>query len=313
MSSIKIIQFNYLRNEAHFEFLVVFMNLLDRFPGVKAIVQMFLPRFLELFNLLKKLVDAARKSPYTLKLAEADKRIDRCIAGIKAVILSALHHFDPLVVEAARMLNDRLKDFGRIRSKAYEEESAAVQLLIDDLRGKYAAQVTAVGLDVWVTELAAAEAEFSQLFELRNTERALHPQERIRDVQHEIEQLYRKMIALIDADLITNGDTVSGEFAKELNTDISYFNEHNHRQTRKDIINATVEPIGTQPCSGEPVLVIPVVRYAEEGKPVRKLVFSVDFTVTYRNNVNVGNAELIIHGKSAFKGTKTVTFNIESE
>jgi hypothetical protein len=312
MSSIKTIQFNHLRNEAHYEFLVVFLNLLDKFPVVKAVVQMFLPQFLELFNLLKKLVDAAGKSLYTLKLVEADKRIDRCVAGIKAAILSALHHFDPRVVDAARTLNDRVKDFGKIRSKAYEEESAAVQLLIGDLRGKYATQVTTVGLDVWVSELVTAEAEFSHLFELRNTERSLLPQERTKDVLHEIEQIYRKMVALIETNLVVNGASICGEFVKQLNTEITYFNEHTHRHAPKDIAGTTVEPIGTQPFSGEPVLVIPVVWYAEEGKPARKLVFSVDFTLTYRNNVKVGNAELIIHGKGAFKGTKTVTFNIEN-
>lgn len=37
---------------------------------------------------------------------------------------------------------------------------------------------------------------------------------------------------------------------------------------------------------------------------------TVDFSVTYRNNVNVGTATLILHGKGAYKGQKIVTFNI---
>jgi hypothetical protein len=35
-----------------------------------------------------------------------------------------------------------------------------------------------------------------------------------------------------------------------------------------------------------------------------------DFDVTYKNNIHVGTAELTIHGKGAYKGHFTVTFNI---
>jgi hypothetical protein len=35
-----------------------------------------------------------------------------------------------------------------------------------------------------------------------------------------------------------------------------------------------------------------------------------DFSVTYKNNTHVGTAEVTIHGKGAYKGQKTVTFNI---
>jgi hypothetical protein len=41
-----------------------------------------------------------------------------------------------------------------------------------------------------------------------------------------------------------------------------------------------------------------------------KLRFS---AATYKDNVEVGTATLVIHGKGAYKGTKTVTFNIASE
>jgi hypothetical protein len=52
------------------------------------------------------------------------------------------------------------------------------------------------------------------------------------------------------------------------------------------------------------------VHYREDGKETVQLSLGADFAVTYKNNVHVGTAELTIHGKGAYKGQKTVTFNI---
>jgi hypothetical protein len=86
---------------------------------------------------------------------------------------------------------------------------------------------------------------------------------------------------------------------------VKYFNEHSHVKTKKDIETAIVETIPDQTFTGEQIIVIPQVRYED-----RMLVFATDFTVTYSNNIQRGNAELIVHGKGEFKGKKIVTFNI---
>jgi hypothetical protein len=52
--NIKTIKFNYLRNEGHYEFLVVFLNLLNKFPGVLALVLMLVAEFERLLELEKK-------------------------------------------------------------------------------------------------------------------------------------------------------------------------------------------------------------------------------------------------------------------
>jgi hypothetical protein len=42
-------------------------------------------------------------------LAEADRRVDRNITGFNAAVDSALHHYNPAYVEAAKTLEIRLK------------------------------------------------------------------------------------------------------------------------------------------------------------------------------------------------------------
>ncbi|MDR3329040.1 MAG: DUF6261 family protein [Prevotellaceae bacterium] len=307
---IKAIIFSYLRNEAHLEFLLVFRSLLERFPDARALVEMLCAPFAQLLALEQKLVDAARASNFTQLLADVDHRVDRDIAAIKAAIRSAQHHFDPAVAEAARELHDRMKSFGDIKAKAYEEESAAVQRLLADLQGPLVQQTRLVNVAEWVAELANAEAEFVSLFAQRNTELADRPQENLRDVRRQIEEAYHKITACIDTDLILHGEEKCGELARQLNEEVRYFNEHSHHHAKHDLHHAAVDSIADQPFAGKAVTPIPTVRYTDSKGEALELTFAKDFTLTYKDNDRVGTAEVIIHGKGAYKGQKVVTFSI---
>jgi hypothetical protein len=120
------------------------------------------------------------------------------------------------------------------------------------------------------------------------------------------------MTGRIDAAATLDETDTYTEFIRQLNQEIAYFNGHLPHHARKDIANVAVGDIPAQTYTGEPVIVIPDVFYTAEGQQTVKIVFAKDFTVTYRNNVKVGTAELVLHGKGAYKGNKTVTFNIAS-
>ncbi|MDR0667229.1 MAG: DUF6261 family protein [Prevotellaceae bacterium] len=312
MKKIKAIYFVYLRNEAHYEFLWIFRHLLDEYPALRTLIGAMDEAFTVLLATEKRLLDAARASALTQQIADADHRVDRALAAIRAVINAARHSLNPDVVEAARVLQIRLNEFGNIRGKAYEEESAAVQVLIADLETTYAAQVALVALADWLAELTAAETEFTGLYLQRGNEEAVRPQERMVDVRREIETVYRNIITLVDATAITTLGAYD-EFINKLNVQVAYFNEHNHRAARKDLgegEHTVIEPIATQQYTEKAITPLPKAYYREEGKPTVELVFAKDFSLTYKNNVNVGTAEVTLHGKGAYKGQKTVTFNI---
>jgi hypothetical protein len=301
------IYFHYLRNEAHYQFFLLIQKLFATYPQVASIVSALLIRFNELIVIEGRLVDAMKSSVYTEQLAELDRRIDRDIVGFEAAVDSALHHYTTAFVEAAKALKLRLISFhGDIEKKAYEEESAAVKILINDLKTTYALQVSQLSLGGWVTELEAAQTEFDRIFILRNKEQASRPQEQLRDVRKELDDIYHNIVERIDAYGSLNGESVTGQFVRELNHEVTYFNEHNHRHARKDIGSTNVEEIPLQSWSGEPVTPLPVVTDADD----QKLVFTRDYDVTYRKNDRPGTATLIIHGKGAWKGRRTVTFNI---
>jgi hypothetical protein len=312
MKKIKFIHFSHLRNEAHYEFLWIFNHLLDEFPAVKTLIAALYASFAALLDLEKKLLDAARASMLTQQLAEADHRVDRAVSGIKATINAARHSLDPAVAEAARVLYIRLREFGDIRGKAYEEETAAVQVLLHDFATTLVPQVSLVGLHAWVQELTEAENAFTQLYLQRGSETATRPTERMVDVRRDIEAKYNDMTTLIDAAAIL-APADYDEFIAKLNVQVQYFNEHNHHHARKDLGAAdhcVIEPIDTQKFTDRPITVVPDVHFREDGKETKRLYLGKDFSVTYKNNVKIGMAELTIHGKGEYSGQKTVTFNI---
>jgi hypothetical protein len=234
---------------------------------------------------------------------------------MRGVTFAALHHFDPTTVDAAQSLLNRLDAFGRITRKSYEEEILNVNLLISDLlSAEYSAKATLVGLSPWIQELQNAESDFEHLIEQRNVETSQKPQGRIRNIRLELDTVYHRIVDRIDAAAtLEDGASMYDDFIAELNARITYFNHHTHQQARKDISvgdACVIETLSDQTYTGKAVTPLPHVFYREEDKPTLELVFAKDFFVTYKNNVDVGMADLVIHGKGAYKGQKKTTFNI---
>jgi hypothetical protein len=316
MEKINTLHFSHLRNDAHVEFMNDYKGRIDAKPAVKTLVDACYPDFASRLAQENALFDALRKSIYTKKIAEADRRIDHTLAGADAAVTAALHLPDPAVAEAARAIQIRIKAFGRIAKKTYEEESADVKQLLADLQSaEYAGRVALTGLAPYLTELAAAEAEFEEAFSLRLDETADKPQGRMIDARHETEASYRAMNTVIDAyNTLHPGDPDVVPFIRDLNAEITYFNNHDHHHARKDLSKGdqcVVEPVDVQKYTEKAVTPIPKAFWkGDEKHPTVELVFAKDFSVSYKNNVDVGTADLTLHGKGDYKGQKTVTFNI---
>jgi hypothetical protein len=307
MKRIITIVFSYLRGEAHYQYLNLFNLLLIEFPAVMNIVSMFYNEFIDLLAQEKKIVDAQKSSDYTQQIADADHRDDRLITGIRETVNAALHHFDPAVVAAAQSLWSRLKTFGEIQAKSYEEEAAAINILTDDLQSaEYASKAGLLGLTPWINELVEAVADFAELLNLRNIEQASKPKQRLRETRKQIETVYRNMINHINSAATLDTTDTYTEFIDRLNTQITYFNDHNHHPAPKNIKTANVDLIPVQQFTGKAITPIPVVHLNET-----ELFFAKDFNLTYKNNSQRGVAEMNIIGKGNYAGKKNVTFNIE--
>lgn len=300
------IYFKYLRNEAHYQYYTLVLKLFEAYPTVAALVDDLIHELRKWLSVEKALIDNSKASMYTQLLVEADRELDRLLIGFNHAIDSARHHFDMEVVEAARIIDVRMKAFGgSLDKKPYEEEAAAVKVLIGELKTTFYPQITILKLEGWVSAIDQAQQTFEQYFIERNKELANRPQEQLSEVRAQLDVTYHEMVERIDAHNLLNEDTFCQDFVAELNHEVNYFNEHAHRHAKKDISKVTVETIANQVYAGEPVIVLPKVTYEGEN-----LVFARDYEVSYKNNNRPGTATLTIHGKGAFKGTFVTTFNI---
>jgi hypothetical protein len=80
--------------------------------------------------------------------------------------------------------------------------------------------------------------------------------------------------------------------------------------TPLDEQHTTVAPIPVQDFTGAPVTPLPKVYFRTDDETV-ELIFSKDFDVTYRNNTDVGEAKLSVHGKGKYTGRYDTTFHIK--
>jgi hypothetical protein len=301
------IYLEHLRSEAHYQFMILVRKLFGTWSIIMNIIADLLSEFDRLILLEGQLVDTVKASKYTEQLVELDSMLDKYLIGFNSAVKAAMHHFNPAIVEAAKAVEVRMRPFrGSIEKRSYEEEAAAVKILVADLNGpQYQSLIATLGLGEWVTAIAQTQDEFEQLFILRNSELANRPHEQLLEVRKQLNIVYRAIIARIEAHILLDGEYQYREFVAELNREVVYFNEHSHHYVKKDIGKADVASINDQPYTGEPVIVLPEVTFEGE-----KLVFSTDFEVSYKNNIKPGTVTLIIHGKRHFKSTKTVTFNI---
>jgi hypothetical protein len=311
---IKKIYSGRLRNEAHYQFLTMFNVIMLADAAVRDVLgDKLVDSFAALLTLEGQLVDAMHSSIYSKELAEADFRRDNYLTGITRAIEAALHHFNPKMVRAAEALMLRIKAFrGSIEKKTYGEEAAAVRILTEDLMNTYFAEVQLLGLEDWVEKLSNAQADFDELYLSRNKELSNRPQEKLKDVRRQIDEVYHTMVDKVDAYSVVKGDPYD-DFVGKLNQTVEYYNEHAHHHAKKDLgvsDHTVIEPIDTQKHTEKPITPVPVVYYREEGKPTLELSLGKDFEVTYKNNTKVGMAELTVHGKGAYKGSKTITFMI---
>jgi hypothetical protein len=313
MKKFKAILFKTLPNAAHFNFCSqVSIHVSGAGAAVLSALGDVPAQFNAWLNKEAALMEWVRKSILTDQISEADHRMDQALVALKAQVRAQEYSPVPERVQTAHDLNLMLKNYGRVYLKPYEAEEGDVRTILVQLQGTYLQDVQLLDLYPYVNELNVAYEAFRQLLAQRDAKSVQKPAENFPTVRRGIETEYHRLATLVDAGAALNTSPDFAALIDKLNPEIDRLNTEFHH-ARKDIgvgEACVVEPIPTQPYTGKSVTVLPKAYYRTEGKPTVELVFAKDFSVTYKNNVDVGTADLTLHGKGAYKGQKTITFNI---
>jgi hypothetical protein len=316
-----IIRFDFtrLRNEVHVGFNNTMDSLFIKYNpetmGIAALYAVFKALLTEEVAAL----DVILRSKLTEIIEQLDHERDSLWRGLGNTVKGYLHHFDPDKRQAAHQLLLILDHYGDISQKNLEAETAAIEDLHTELikQDNYL-YVTALGLGDWLGQLVQASRNLDAQMKMRYDEIGKRPDLHMRSIRKRVDKALSDIFDRIESLVNVNGEENYKAFVSELNAiterekDV-LAQEAGRRHPIKDLgagDHTVIEPVETQKYTGRPITIIPEVHYREEGKETKRLYLGEDFSITYKDNVEVGQAELTIHGKGNYKGQKSLSFHI---
>jgi hypothetical protein len=237
------------------------------------------------------------------------------MVAINGEVQTGRHSSGSAIVASGEKVYDRLQHYGHITRKPYAEQVADLKLLLKDFAGDYAHDVDNLGMGIQVQLLQRAFDTFVLLLGQRDDEKIEKPPYTGAQTRKELNRIYRQIAFAIN----TNAATASAEtvdefitFIEHLNVEIARINAE-VRPAKKNISVLTrlvIVPIPIQIYTSLPIIVIPELYYIDDNGKAIRMWLGKDFEVSYRNNTDVGTAEVVIHGKGEYTGQATVKFNI---
>jgi hypothetical protein len=313
MAVLKMLKLYFYRllNADHYEYLREFRAMIAEAGAFfKSTVANLLPPFDTALAKEKALVEWERGSALTPLIAEADDAVDKDLIVIRKLVDVAVYG-GGANGEAGKRLKIALGHHGNITRKRYLAELGEVFALIDSLLTTHAADVALLGLGPQVSKLKADFDSFAALLKERDSQRENKPAGTFPAVRKEIEASYHELEASINSGARLGLSQDFGMFITKINPLIARTNTQSERKPRKDIALAQPEGIPNQLYNGgRRITPIPKVFYVTPEGNI-ELVLGLDFTVSYKNNCDVGVATLIIKGINSYKGKLAVTFMIE--
>jgi hypothetical protein len=208
---------NRATNERWFNFILEFGELVNHVPlDVLGITALY-PAHLKLVATADDLLEQLRKSRHTAELKTLDTGRDTCTNGLKAAVKVLLKSPVEVKRKAAVNLNILLDSYGDIARKDYAAQTAATYNLLQDLNGKYAADVVAAELTDWVTELERLNKLFADRASARHDEKAEKPEGTLVEIRREVDQSLSRILTVIEATTYTTPTTELTDFVTRLN------------------------------------------------------------------------------------------------
>jgi hypothetical protein len=305
------LQFRPLPHEAHYKFFErVIRELAKSGSAVHTALGPLVAELNEWFAKETANVAWYRKSALTAVIARANDRLDHVISGMSANVNASKYSDDPDIVAAAKRLQVMLKSYGNVTRKPYLQEAGAVKAILAHLKGDLAVTVQTAGVADWTAKIEDALNGFVMVFEQREAQSLKKPQLKFSKVRLEIEIVWRRIAMIVNSGVALNISPDFEAFINALNPEIEYLNNE-FRHAKIHIADAQMSAIEHVIYTGYPCTPVPDVFYINGNETV-KLALGKDFNISYKNNVNPGNADCIIRGKGKYKGKKFVTFIIQS-
>jgi hypothetical protein len=217
-----------MTNAIHMEFTADRLGLINKYnPETLKIIPQF-----DSFRLWAEREDGSYKIIVKNVLAErkadADQARDTTLSGLSLGVNFMLHHFDPTLAEAAKRVKILLDSYNKptaVRLLHYDAETAAIANLLQELDGKYVADVQLLGLTDWVKRLHEQNEAFRRLAVEYNEEQSERPEFTLKESREGVDLAYQDIVKRINAGILFEGETAYAPFVRELNALVKHYND----------------------------------------------------------------------------------------
>lgn len=223
MKEIKPISLERMNNGAHFLYV---SNILARAEADEAVKT----KAATLVAALKTAVEQedadlklSQKSLLTDDIAKADAERDALYSSYKKAVASFLNLPVEEMAQAAKVLNQHLKDYAIDPKMQLDRETGLLVNLITDLEEKYASQVSALSLTPFVTNLKAANEKVRTLTASRTEERMGVTVGALKASRKASDEAYRMLVKMVNALAMVEGEEEYSEFIDYVNTEIAHY------------------------------------------------------------------------------------------
>ena len=227
MDAIQTIYLARMRNNEHYQFMSdVSKAITNATPAALQLDSVF-PDFDAALARLNSSLLVDQGSVKTEQITEMDVTRDRTWSALNERVKSSLLSPIAAEVDSAKALKRVFDLYGNVRNLSYNEESAAITNLIEDLeKAQNTAHCATMGITNWVAALKQQNLDFQALLDSRNVELANKDSGDVKAIREEIDPIYQKIAGRIDAQVTLELTTaVTEAFIKELNQRIKYYNE----------------------------------------------------------------------------------------
>ena len=225
MTDIKTIDLPKLNNGAHYEFMKVVS---DRFATETALsTNAAAKKAIEALAAAVKEEDRclviSQKSLITDDIKAADDKRDNIFRGLRKSIKGLTDAPVADVAQAAKELQQCLADYRIDPAMQLDRETGLLHNFIADLETKYAAQVTKLGLTLFVAPLKEANAKVEQFIVGRTTAQSAIIAGELRQARLATNAAYRHLVKFVNALAMVSGTGDYDALAKFLNEHIDRY------------------------------------------------------------------------------------------
>jgi hypothetical protein len=281
--------------------------------ALDSIVKTALDNLIAADRIFREKLITAHGSTLTEQIKELDRQRSADMREIWRMSKAAAKGSNTDRAAAGQILVPFLKPYHKAPMEALMSETSILQYLrVQYEENQHIRDAAAVLLlDTVFASLFSANEQLSILWNKRADEDAAKNGNYPSSRRKELERCYEIFCSLVIQNLrLQPSDALKHLFSVMNEIRVKY---HHTRPVRLNNSNTSVDAIPAQHYTGEAITPVPRVLVKCSDGSFDELRFTVDYYLTYRNNVEVGEAKVIIHGKGRYTGTYFSTFHIEHQ